>query len=272
MRVICVDDERILMEDTVAMCRELPEVSDVNGFTRPQEALDWLRDHPVDLVLLDIDMPRMNGMELAIKIKDISPDTAVIFLTGYAQYAVDAFTVRASGYLLKPVSKQALAADIAYVSSMKSSSLCTKKQVSVKTFGIFDLFVDGKPVKFRMAKCKEILAFLVDKQGSGVTRPQIAAILWEDKFYDRKLQKQLDVYIRSLRDTLTEYGIERIFEMKGGRLRVTPEEFECDVYRFFAGDPEAVNIYRGEYMSDYSWASITEGALFWRKSPNKTTE
>ena len=75
-----------------------------------------------------------------------------------------------------------------------------------------------------------------------------------------------------MRETLKECGIARIFEMSRGRLRVNPEEFECDVYRFFAGDPEAVNAYRGEYMSDYSWASITEGALFWRKSPNRTTE
>lgn len=272
MRVICVDDERILMEDTAAMCRELPEVSDVIGFTRAQDALDWFKDNHAELALLDIDMPNMNGIELALRIKELSPDTAIIFLTGYSRYAIDAFAVRAAGYLLKPVSKEVLAKDIAYVSSLRDRSLGSKKQVTVKTFGAFDVFVDDQPVRFRMAKCKEILAYLVDRQGGTVTRPQIASILWEDRPYDRKLQKQLDVYVRSMRDTLKEYGITCIFEMSRGRLRVNPEEFECDVYRFFAGDPEAVNAYRGEYMSDYSWASITEGALFWRKSPNRTTE
>ena len=272
MRVICVDDERILMEDTVAMLRELPEVSDVTGFSRSRDALLWIENNPVDLALLDINMPDINGIELAIKIKNSSPDTAVIFLTGYTEYAVDAFKIRAAGYLLKPVSKEALAADIAYVYSKTEKQLLMKKQVSVRAFGAFEVFVDSQPVKFQMAKCKEILAYLVDRQGSSVTRAQIASILWEDRPYDRKLQKQLDVYIRSLRVTLKEYEIERIFEMKGGTLRVVPETFDCDVYRFFAGDPDAINAYRGEYMSAYSWASITEGMMFWRHSTKNNTK
>ena len=275
MRVICVDDERILMEDTVAMCRELPEVSDVNGFTRPQEALEWLGSHQVDLALLDIDMPEMSGIELTIRIKDLSPDTAVIFLTGYAKYAVDAFAVRATGYLLKPVSKEALAADVAYVFAgrqHKAEQNSAEKQVKIMTFGAFEVYVNGQPVKFQMAKCKELLAYLVDKQGGSVTRAQLASILWEDRPYDRKLQKQLDVYIRSLRDTLSEYEIPQIIEMKRATLRVVPETFDCDVYRFFAGDSDAVNAYRGEYMSSYSWASLTEGVMFWRKNPNTASE
>lgn len=275
MRVICVDDERILMEDTVAMCRELPGVSEVKGFTKPAEALERLKSNGADLALLDIDMPDMNGIELALKFKDISPDTAVIFLTGYANYAVDAFAVRASGYLLKPVSKEALMKDIAYVSSAKGKTPVaevTEKQIVVKTFGLFDVYAGGQQVKFHMAKCKELLAYLVDRQGSSVKRSQLASILWEDRLYDRKLQKQLDVYIRSLRDTLKEYNIEQIFAMERGALRVIPDEFDCDAYRFFAGDPNAINAYRGEYMSDYSWASITEGMMFWKqdsKNENK---
>ena len=47
-----------------------------------------------------------------------------------------------------------------------------------------------------------------------------------------------------------------------GVLRAVPEKFTCDAYLFFAGDVDAVNAYRGEYMSAYSWASITEGLMF----------
>ena len=96
-----------------------------------------------------------------------------------------------------------------------------------------------------------------------MTRAEISAILWEERLYDRKMQKQLDVYIRSLRDTLREYKIEEIFEMDRGMLRVKPEQFVCDAYLFFSGDTEAVNAYRGEYMSSYSWASMTESVMLW---------
>ena len=262
MKAICVEDERLIMEDTLAMCRSLPAITEAEGFTSPKEALLWAQAHPVDVALLDIDMPGMNGLELAARIKKFSPSTAVIFVTGFSEYAKDAFAVRATGYLMKPVTREALAKEVEYALSLRSPEADKDNgEIVVKTFGSFDVFLRGKPIKFKIAKCKEILAYLVDRQGGSVTRPEISAALWEDRPYDRKQQKQLDVYVRALKETLAEYGIARMFEMERGTLRVVPETFSCDAYRFFAGDPAAVNAYRGEYMSAYSWASITEGIL-----------
>ena len=130
--------------------------------------------------------------------------------------------------------------------------------IQVRTFGNFDVFVDGKTVSFNRSKSKELLAYLVDRRGSSISRTEAFAILWEDSAYDRSMQKQLDVVIRSLRSTLQEYEIGEILEMKSGNMRVVPELIDCDLYRFFAGDAEAINEYRGEYMSAYSWASLTE--------------
>lgn len=264
MRAICVDDERLLMEDTVSTCLELPEIDEAKGFVRPQDALKYLESTSVDLAILDIDMPGMSGIELAATIKNRWPDTRILFLTGYSQYAVEAFAVRASGYLLKPVSKENLARDVAYALEGKKKKL--SGHVVVKTFGNFDVYVDGKPVSFKLAKSKELFAYLVDKQGAGVTRAELFAAAWEDRLYDRKMQKQLDTYIRSLRETLQEYGILQILEMEKGVLRVKPDLFVCDAYLFYAGDRDAINTYRGEYMSSYSWASITEAILFWKST------
>ena len=130
-----------------------------------------------------------------------------------------------------------------------------------RTFGNFDVFVDGELVTFKVTKCKELLAYLIDRQGGSATRSEVFSILWEDRMYDRPMQKQLDVIIRSLRDTLEEYGIENILEMKKGVLRIRPELISCDAWRFFSGDTDAVNAYRGEYMSAYSWAAETESFM-----------
>ena len=267
MKAICVDDERILVEELAAMCMELPEIDEVKSFTWASDALAWLENSPADLALLDIDMPEMNGIQLAAKIKNRWPETAIIFITGYSQYAVDAFAVRAVGYLMKPVSKEALAADVSYALSGRHKKLTG--HIIVRTFGSFDLFVDDKPVRFRMAKCKELLAYLVDRQGSSVTRAELSSVIWEDRIYDRRQQKQLDTYIRVLRQTLKEYGIENILEMQAGSLRVVPERFVCDAYLFFSGDSDMINAYRGEYMTSYSWASITEGTMHWRRGENR---
>ena len=263
MRAICVDDERALMEHTVSLCRELPDMVEVTGFTRPREALAWASEHPIDLALLDVEMPGMTGIELAAAIKERQPDAAVIFVTAFPKYAVDAFAVRASGYLLKPVTAEALAADVAYALSGKRRPL--EGHVVVRTFGGFDVLVDGRAIEFKPPKCREILAFLVDRQGATVTKAELFAALWEDRAYDRGMQKQLDNNIRSLRNPLRKNGIEDILEISRGALRVRPERLVCDLYRFLEGDRDAVQSYRGEYMNVWSWASMTESLLTWRQ-------
>ena len=191
----------------------------------------------------------------------------IIFVTGYSEFAVDAFRLHASGYLLKPVSEEALAGEVAYALSGRRNRL--SGHIVVRTFGNFDVFVDGQPIAFKAAKCREMLAYLVDKRGTAVSRAELSSALWEDRLYDRSQQKQLDVYIRRLRDTLREYGIEEIFENEKGQLRVKPERFACDAYLFFEGNADAVNAYHGQYMEAYSWASMTESAMYWRQRQKK---
>ena len=265
MRAICVDDEKLITDYVVSLCQGCPPLSEALGFTRARDALSWLQDNSADLALLDIDMPDMNGLTLAAEIKKGRPDTAIIFLTGYCEYAVDAFALRASGYLLKPVSKEKLAEEVAYALSGKRK--VPKSHILARTFGSFDLFVDGELVTFRQAKCKELLAYLIDRQGGSATRGEIFSILWEDRIYDRPMQKQLDVIIRSLRDTLEERGVGEILEMKKGALRIRPELISCDAWRFFSGDADAVNAYRGEYMSAYAWGAETEGFMSRKLNP-----
>lgn len=259
MRVLCVDDALPIMEDVAEMCRRLPQVEEVTGFTRPREALEWLQTHPVDLALLDIDMPEINGLMLAEQLKRRHPDAVIIFLTAFPQYAVQAIKLRATGYLLKPVNPEELAEEVAYARTFHLKR--RSGHIVVQTFGNFEIFVDGETLVFHRSKAKELLAYLVDRNGRGVNRPGIYAALWEEGIYNYSMQKYLDVIIRSLRETLKEAGIEEILEIKGGFLRVRTELLNCDLYRFLKNDPEAVNAYRGEYMEEYPWAVFNSEAL-----------
>ena len=259
MTAICVDDEPLVLQLTLSLFRDLPGFQEVEGFAGPLEALDWLENHTPDIALLDIDMPGMNGLELARRIRDMHPDTAVIFLTGYSEYALDAFQLHASGYLMKPINREKLASEVEYALSGRDRGKASN--VFAKTFGNFDLLVDGRPLVFKRSKSKELLAYLVDRHGGNVSRPEAFAVLWEDTFYDRAMQKQMDVVIRSLRSTLEEAGVGEIFEIQSGWMRILPERMDSDLFRFLDGNREAIQEYRGEYMSAYSWASQTEAYL-----------
>ncbi len=259
MKIICVDDEELVLSLIVYMCEQLSQVDEVKGFSDPEKALEYLKTNYADIALLDIDMPKMNGITLAVKIKELHPNTSVIFLTGYSHYAVEAFKIHAKGYLLKPINKEQLEEEIRF--AMSENTNTEFPHIFAKTFGIFDFLVDGKSVRFARSKSKELLAYLIDRQGAGVKRAVAFATLYEDALYDRKMQKQFDVIVHSLKKTLAENGVGNILVMNSGELCVDTSLFECDLYNLLKGDVAAINSYRGEYMSTYHWASMTEGAI-----------
>ena len=114
MKAICVDDEPLAVEDTLRQCALIPEIREAKGFTDAGLALDWFREHPAELAILDINMPELDGITLAARIKQLHPQTAILFLTAHREYALDAYAVHPAGYLLKPVSLEKLAAEVRY--------------------------------------------------------------------------------------------------------------------------------------------------------------
>ncbi|MBR6392903.1 MAG: response regulator [Eubacterium sp.] len=261
MKIICVDDEVIVLNHTVTLCKALDGEPEVYGFSTAKAALSHIEENGVDIAILDIDMPDMNGLVLATKVKSACPDSAIIFLTGHSQYATDAFKMHVSGYLMKPVSREDIQNEINYAVSHKPG-VVQSSHIFARTFGEFDLLLDGEPIVFSRSKSKELLAYLIDRNGASVSRKSAFAAIYEDKPYDRPMQKQFDVIIRSLKETLKEYEISDILKIQSGEMRVVNEKIDCDLYRLLKGDTEAVNAFRGEYMSSYSWAMLTEAYIY----------
>ena len=108
MKVISVDDERLILEDFVEMLEEMKEIDEVKGFTSCSEAFEYIKKEHVDVAFLDIHMREMSGIELAKKIKIARPQVNIIFLTAYDEYTMDAMKLHASGYLMKPADEDAV--------------------------------------------------------------------------------------------------------------------------------------------------------------------
>ncbi|MBR6221853.1 MAG: response regulator [Lachnospiraceae bacterium] len=260
MNVICVDDEQLILGLVVSMCEEMEEIDEVKGFTSSIEALKYAVHYGADLAVVDIDMPDMSGLVLAERLMERLPAIKIIFVTGYSEFAIEAFAIHASGYLMKPVEKAKLHDEIRFAMDLKNTQKQTP-HIRVKTFGYFEVFVDGETVSFSRSKAKELLAFLVDRRGATVSRREAYAALYENEDYTRDMQKQFDVVVRSLKQTLSDYGISEVFEMNSGKLRIVPECFECDLFDFLDGDVDAWKSWCGEYMGSYAWGYLTEGYI-----------
>ena len=135
------------------------------------------------------------------------------------------------------------------------------KDVSIRTFGYFDVFVGDKPIAFRNKKSKELLALLVDRRGGFVTGEEAIAFLWEDEPASTlTLSRYRKVALR-LKNTLEEYGVSDILETVNGKRRIAVEKVRCDLYDYLSGKKEYSQSFKGSYLTNYSWSENTLGEL-----------
>lgn len=136
-----------------------------------------------------------------------------------------------------------------------------KERIFAQTFGNFELFVEGKAVAFKMARSKEVLAFLVDRRGAAITNAELAARIWENNDNILSVRAQVRKVRADLAATLKAAGAEEILRMTRKDISVDPTKMSCDYWNMLEGDTEALNSFMGEYMYSYSWAEQTLASL-----------
>ena len=130
-------------------------------------------------------------------------------------------------------------------------------RIFVRTFGYFDVFVDGEPVHFQGGQAKELMALLVDRRGGYVSSNEAIACLWEDEPANKTTLARLRKVAMRLKNSLEDAGIQDILQSKSGERRVVPEKFQCDYYEFLEKGARSGMVFPGTYMTNYSWAEST---------------
>jgi two-component SAPR family response regulator len=155
--------------------------------------------------------------------------------------------MHASGYVSKPVNEEKIRKEIDGLRF--PIELKEKKKVQVKCFGNFDVFHEGAPLRFSYSKSKEVFAYLIDREGVGININELNAVLWEEdhKSYLRDL-------IVDIQRTLKSVGAEDVFVKRHNECFIDTSKVDCDAYEYKANNPDAIRMYRGEYMIQYPWA------------------
>lgn len=259
MVTIAVDDDL----QAARMICEMMKDADPEGVhfagDDPAAMLERAESSKPDIAWLDIEMQGMNGLEMAAKIMQLSPETNIVFVTAHPEYAIDAFGMHASGYVLKPATEQKILDELNNLRRLVRKVSATK--LRVQCFGSFDVFAAGGRMKFARSLSKEAFAYLVDRRGAGCTVGEICSILWEDRQADKMLKSQCRVILGSLKKDLETVGAGDVIVKNWNTWGIDTGKISCDYYDFLKGDALAENSFRGEYMAQYSWAEMTIGGL-----------
>ena len=264
MHILATDDEQSALNILMGAVQEVVPSAKVHGFRNPNEALEFMKETKCEIAFLDIQMREMSGIVLARKLKEIYPKVNIVFVTGYSQYANEAFALHASGYVYKPVTAEKIVNEM---ENLRTPVKWKETGICVNTFGSFELIVNGKEVSFGREKAKEMLAYLVDKRGKGATRKELATVLFERDDYSRATQNYLSKIIKELIVVLEKVGAEKMLKRGLNSYSVDVDAFSCDLYDYEKDDvtPDGLNRFYGEYMKQYSWAEVTLARLYWKK-------
>ena len=258
MIAIAVDDEALMLGALVEAIEASPDVAEVNKFSDCDKALEFVKENSVDIAFLDINMRGMGGLALAEAILAARPDCKIVFCTGYEEYAIPAFKLHASGYLMKPVSAEDVQGEINNIKGIRQK----EKPLTVKCFGNFEVYAKDEVLMFKRLKTKELFAFLVDRKGAGMTAKQICAVLFPEDTDDSKNAAYLRQLVMDLKNTLKTVGAERVLCHDTPCYYVDTALIKCDYISYLeTGKPE----FRGEYMTQYSWAEDTCAMLQFEK-------
>jgi two-component SAPR family response regulator len=271
---IAVDDESRALDRFERVASTDGRISIDGKFLYAEDALAFVREHPVDLAFLDIEMPEMSGLELAERLLEIDPYIKVIFISAYNQYALDAFRAHAIGYLLKPLDTDEFKEQLDLFDHRfePRPALKENQRLNVKCFGCFSVTTDTKTtsvIRWKTSKAEELFALLLHYQGRSRPRESLIDTLWPE-LEPEKSANLFRVTCTYLRSALAEKGFPDILRREADGYRINTNMINCDLFKLrqlnravAALDlnelEEASELYAGEYLESksYDWARET---------------
>lgn len=279
MNVIILEDERMAIDVLSIMLSRLTQfqISIKGAFTNAVDALIFLEKESVDIIFLDIEMIDMHGMQVAEQLLISQPSLQIIFVTAHAQFALEAFEVEATDYLLKPVHEKRLVKALTkahqrYLLQVKESKESKENCLYAHTLGSFYLLdARHEVVKWRTRKVRELFLYLLFHQKKPKLNVVIIDELWPDFIFE-KAASNLHTSIYQLRKLLKENDINDSIQLVNNHYQLNVE-IDSDYDELIElleqedHDEESIqlllNCYEGDFLAEeeYPWANQTQLSL-----------
>lgn len=212
IRVMIVEDEKPILELMEILVGRHPLLEVAGAFTSPIEALACFSELKPDAAFLDVEMPKMGGIELADKLMEADEELQIVFTTAYPGYAVDAFRVNAVDYLLKPVTPEDLKRVVARIAKNRERHAALRPSAeagepAVHCLGTFETRGgDGILMNWPTRKTEELFAYFLAYPNRLTGKWQLADLLWPDVEENRSLHNVHNTIYR-LKKALKDAGI-----------------------------------------------------------------
>lgn len=258
MRTIVVDDEVMMLRSFMRNSQGIPELNVVAQFQDAEEALDYARENPFELAVLDVRLPRMNGIELAVRLRELYPDILIVFISAYDEYLQEFNAIGGDYYILKPYKRETIE-----MMAQKMTLLARRlqKEVYIQMFGRFNVLKNGVPLKLR-GKTKEIFALVASRRGKEISNEEIYSTIWEDREYSNNNMKVYYNALSRLKHVLAEEDLGNLMLSTQRGQMLNTAMCDCDYFAWQDKNMGVRDRFEGEFLTEYSWGeSILAGIL-----------
>lgn len=208
-RVVVVEDEKPILELMKVVIGRNPDLQIVGAYSNPFEALEVFPSLKPDIAFLDVEMPKLSGLELAHRINECCEQTRIVFTTAHKEYALEAFKVFAFDYILKPItpaSVQRITDRLLKIMNLTAVD-SPKNRVSIRCFGGFEVRnAKGLLVRWPTRKTEELFAYLLCYPNQEADKWQLVDALWPDMDVERAVHNLHNTVYR-LKKLLKEHEI-----------------------------------------------------------------
>ncbi len=257
MRAIIVDDEPLMVKKFLRLSSGIEDLEIIGEYTSAEEALKGCAETAPDIAFLDVEMPVMNGMELAKKLREIRKDIMIVFISAYDKYIWDSNKIGGDYYIIKPYKEETLRT---VMDKMRLIAHRQRKNIQIITFGKFSVMKDGAPVPLT-GKAKEILAAVVTNAGKEISNADIYSLLWEDRPYSNDKMTVYYNALRRLKKALKSAGISDLLISTPHGQMVNTGLFDCDYYEWLNNKKYPLMNVREWFLSEYSWGEYILGEM-----------